>query len=120
MDRKHSNGGVLGALRASIVGVGVGAATLLAGGALTSPASAADVCIAQKAKDTLAQCPGGSLQQSAGKKPAMTFKSAPSGVSLKKGDLQTKPTNPSASMNAAQRDELGFYRQVVVSKCNNK
>ena len=26
-------------------------------------------------------------------------------MSLKKGDLQTKPTNPSASMNAAQRDE---------------
>src|ERR1700722_13179115 len=105
MDRKHSNGGVLGALRASIVGVSVGAATLLAGSALTSPASAADVCIDQKAKDTLAQCPGGSLQQSAGKKPAMTFKSAPTGVSLKKGEQQTKPNNPPASMNAAQRDE---------------
>src|SRR3954469_14418579 len=35
----------------------------------------------------------------------MTFKSAPSSVNLKKGDQQTKPTNPSASMNAAQRDE---------------
>src|SRR5262249_41626531 len=50
-------------------------------------------------------CPGGGLQQSAAKKPQMTFKSAPTGVNLKKGDQQTKPTNPTASMSAAQRDE---------------
>jgi tetratricopeptide (TPR) repeat protein len=99
MESKHVNG-ALRALR-----VAAGAAALLAGGALARPASAADVCITQQAKDAIAVCPGGSLQQSAGKKPQMQFKSAPSGVSLKKGDQQTKPTNPSASMNAAQRDE---------------
>jgi tetratricopeptide (TPR) repeat protein len=100
MESKHSNGGVLSALRTV-----AGAAALLAGGALASPAAAADVCIEQKAKDAIAACPGGGLQQSSAKKPAMTFKSAPTGVNLKKNEQQTKPSNPSASMNAAQRDE---------------
>jgi tetratricopeptide (TPR) repeat protein len=100
MESKHSHGVVLSALRKV-----AGAAALLAGGALASPASAADVCIQAKAKEALAQCPGGGLQQSIAKKPQMTFKSAPAGVSLKKGDQQTKPSNPSASMSAAQRDE---------------
>ena len=41
-----------------------GATALLAGGAVASPASAADVCITQKAKDALATCPGAASQQS--------------------------------------------------------
>ncbi|MDI1482159.1 hypothetical protein [Polyangium sp. y55x31] len=82
-----------------------GAAALFTAAVATGPASAADECITQQAKDSLAQCPGGSLKQSAGKKPAMSFKSAPQGVQLKKRDDQLKPTNPTASMNAAQRDE---------------
>src|SRR5689334_21876801 len=100
MESKHSNGGVLRALRTV-----AGAAALLADGALASPASAADVCIEAKAKEAIAACPGGGLHQSSAKKPQMSFKSAPTWVNLKKGDQQTKPTNPSASMNAAQRDE---------------
>src|SRR5262249_43932324 len=67
---------------------------------------AADACLGQSAKDALAQCPGGKLQTaSTGKKPAVSFKSAPTGIDLKKKDQQTKPNNPSASMNSAQRDE---------------
>ena len=99
MDSKHVNG-ALRALR-----VAAGAAALLAGGALAQPASAADACITQAAQDAIAACPGGTLQQSMSKKPQMQFKSAPTGLSLKKGEQQTKPKDPSASMNAAQRDE---------------
>jgi tetratricopeptide (TPR) repeat protein len=100
MDENHKKGGVLRTLRWA-----AGAMALVAGGAASGSASAADVCISQQAKDAISQCPGGSLQQSTAKKPQMTFKSAPTGVNLKKGDSATKPTNPSASMTAAQRDE---------------
>jgi tetratricopeptide (TPR) repeat protein len=96
---KQSSVGVVRALRA------VAGAIALAGAALSSPASAADACVSQQAKDALAACPGGKLQQTAGKKPGVTFKGAPTGVDLKKKDQQTKPNNPTASMNAAQRDE---------------
>jgi TolA-binding protein len=101
MERKQSNGGVLRALRTAAAG----AVALVVGATAAGPASAADVCISQKAKDSLSECPGGKLQQSISKKPAVSFKSAPAGVNLKKGDQQTKPTNPTGSMNAAQRDE---------------
>jgi TolA-binding protein len=102
MESKHSNGGVLRALR-----MAAGAVVLLAGGAAASPsvARAADACIMQQAKDAISACPKGSLQQSGAKKPAVSFNSAPTGINLKKGEQQLKPTNPSASMNAAQRDE---------------
>jgi len=101
METKHRNSGVLGAvLRA------VGAAALTVGAvAVAGPADAADACISQGAKDALAQCPGGKLAAQAGKKPQVSFKSAPQSINLKKGDQQTKPNNPTASMNAAQRDE---------------
>jgi len=91
---------VLRALR-----MAAGAVALLAGGAAASPASAADACITKQAQDAISACPGGSLQTGGGKKPQVTFKSAPTGVNLKKSEQQMKPTNPSASMNAAQRDE---------------
>ncbi len=68
-------------------------------------ASAADVCISQPAKDALSTCPGGKLEASAGKKPAVSFSSAPQGVNLKKRDEQTKPTLPATSQTIAQRDE---------------
>jgi TolA-binding protein len=97
---KQSNVGVARALRFA-----AGAAALFTAAVATGPASAADVCISQQAKDALAQCPGGSLKTGSGKKPAMSFKSAPQGIQLKKRDDQLKPTNPTASMNAAQRDE---------------
>lgn len=101
MASKDSNGGVLSALRkaASAVALVTGAA------AMASPAQAADACISKAAQDAISTCPGGSLAQSTAKKPAMSFKSAPTGVNLKKGDQQTKPGNPQASMSAAQRDE---------------
>ena len=47
----------------------------------------------------------GKLNATAGKKPQVSFKSAPQSINLKKGEQQTKPNNPTASMNAAQRDE---------------
>jgi hypothetical protein len=76
------------------------------GGALsTGDAEAADVCISQAAKDALSTCPGGKLEQSAGKKPQVSFKSAPTQVNLKKRDDLTKPTNPTGTMAAASRDE---------------
>ena len=97
---KQSNVGVLRTMRLAAVAAGLSTVASVVG-----PASAADECITQQAKDNLAQCPGGSLKQGAGKKPAMSFKSAPQQVQLKKRDDQLKPVNPTASMNAAQRDE---------------
>jgi tetratricopeptide (TPR) repeat protein len=85
-----------------LLGAVVATAVLLAAAA---PADAADECISKAAQDALAACPGGKLESSAGKKPQVSFKSAPSGVNLKKRDDQTKPNNPTASMNSAQRDE---------------
>jgi tetratricopeptide (TPR) repeat protein len=82
------------------------AAFAVATGALVvGPAEAADVCISQAAKDALSTCPGGKLEQSAGKKPQVSFKSAPTQVNLKKRDDLTKPTNPTGTMAAASRDE---------------
>lgn len=101
METKHSNSGALGALR-----VAIGALSLAVGVATVSgPAEAADACISQQAKDTIAACPGGKLETTMGKKPQVSFKSAPTGINLKKSEQQTKPNNPSATMNAAQRDE---------------
>src|SRR5688572_28514874 len=81
-----------------------GALTLALGLGATAPASAADECITKAAKDAISACPGGKLQISGGKKPAVSFKSAPQCINLKKKDDAIKPTNPTASMNAAQRD----------------
>lgn len=100
MEMRQSNLGVLRALRAVAGAVAVAACAMS-----SSPATAADVCITQGAKDALAACPGGKLQVSMGKKPQVSFKSAPQGVNLKKREDLTKPTNPSASQSTAQRDE---------------
>ena len=101
MVTNDSNGAVLSALRRAAAAV-----ALVAGAAVTSsPAAAADACISKQAQDAISTCPGGSLTQSTGKKPAVSFKSAPTGVNLKKGEQKTKPGNPLASMSAAQRDE---------------
>lgn len=101
MEMKQSKVRVLRALRGAVAG----AVAITAAAVVASPASAADVCISQQAKDALATCPGGKLSTSSGKKPQVSFKSAPQSVQLKKRGDQTKPVNPSASMNAAQRDE---------------
>jgi len=82
----------------------VGVVALAASAVSLSSASAADVCIGAPAKAALSECPGGTLKSSGSKKPEMTFKTAPQGVGLKKRDTN-KPTNPSESMNSAQRDE---------------
>ena len=101
MKTKHRNSVLLSALRRAAGALAVTAGAVVVAG----PASAADVCISPAAKEALAACPGGKLEATAGKKPQVSFKSAPSAINLKKGDLQLKPSNPSASMNAAQRDE---------------
>ncbi len=84
---------------------GWAAAAVAAGVLVAGNATAADICISQAAKDTFTQCPGGKLEATAGKKPAVSFNSAPQGVNLKKRDDQTKPTPPATSQNIAQRDE---------------
>ncbi|MGK3964369.1 tetratricopeptide repeat protein [Sorangium sp. So ce118] len=97
---KQSKFSVLHALRAA-----AGTLAVAACAATASPATAADACITQPAKDAIAACPGGKLQVSAGKKPQVSFKSAPTGINLKKRDDLTKPANPTASQASAQRDE---------------
>lgn len=83
----------------------LGAAAVAASALAAGNASAADICISQAAKDALSQCPGGKMEATIGKKPAVSFNSAPQGVSLKKRDDQTKPTIPATSQTIAQRDE---------------
>lgn len=85
-------------------GLAAGALTIAASAIFATPASAADVCIGPQAKAALSECPGGALKSSGSKKPEVSFKTAPQGVGLKKRDTN-KPTNPTASQNAAQRDE---------------
>lgn len=82
----------------------LGAMAVVACAIAASPASAAE-CIGSGAKKALSECPAGKLQTGSGKKPQVSFKSAPKGFDLKKRDAMKKPKNPSASMNAAQRDE---------------
>jgi TolA-binding protein len=98
---KETKRGLVQALKASASALAVATGV----GLLAGSASGADVCIGQPAKDALSACPSGTIQQGSGKKIPVAFKSAPQGLSLKKGEQQTKPNNPSASMNAAQRDE---------------
>src|SRR5262245_31756258 len=80
-------------------------AIAMALGATTTPASAADACISPKARSVVEDCPGGNVVAPTGKKSQPTFKSAPAAISLKQRGDQTLPTNPTASMNAAQRDQ---------------
>lgn len=70
-----------------------------------STAFAADACISQQAKAALSECPAGAIKAGSGKKPQVSFKTAPQSVSLKKRDDVTKPQNPTDIAQAAQRDE---------------
>src|SRR5262245_51250498 len=101
METKRVNSGVLSALRRAAFAFALSASAV----ALSGPADAAEACISQPAKDALSACPGGKLGTTMGKKAQVSFKSAPTGINLKKSEQQTKPNNPTASMNAAQRDE---------------
>jgi hypothetical protein len=101
MMMKESNFGVL----RTVVRAAAGVMAIAACAVAAAPASAADACISPAAAKALAECPGGKLQTNAGKKPNVSFKSAPQSINLKKRDEVTKPTNPTASQNAAQRDE---------------
>src|SRR5687767_2194360 len=91
-------------LFSSLKGLTAGAIAVAACAVGAAPASAADVCIGPQAKAALSECPGGALKSSGSKKPEVSFKTAPQGVGLKKRDTN-KPVNPTASQNAAQRDE---------------
>ncbi len=85
---------------------GVAAASgVLAMGAASVRTADAQECISAGAKTALSECPQGTLKASSAKKPQVSFSTAPSAVSLKKRDDQTKPTNPTDMANAAQRDE---------------
>ena len=91
-------------LSTTLKGLSAGALAIAACAVGVGPAAAADACVGPQAKAALSECPSGALKSSGSKKPEMTFKTAPQGVGLKKRDTN-KPTNPSASQNAAQRDE---------------
>jgi tetratricopeptide (TPR) repeat protein len=99
-EERPRSGGLTRALRWAAATV-----ALATTAAVAVPAEGADACISDKMKAVVAECPGGKLQGNAGKKPAVSFKSAPQGVNLKKRDDVTKPMNPSEQMNSAQRDE---------------
>lgn len=76
---------------------------------LSATAEAADVCIADSAAKELSTCPNataGSFDVGKhGKKPDVTFRSAPPPQDLKKRDQAKKPPNPGEQMGAAQRDD---------------
>lgn len=119
---KQSKFGIAGGLRAFAVTLGlvVGASALPIHGA-----QAADACISDGAKKALEECPAGTIKATAGRKPQVSFKSAPTPVSLKKdGKDNTKPVNPTDQMNAAQRDERRAKmqkksRQLLVTEIQN-
>lgn len=74
---------------------------VLAAGSMTGEADAANQCLSSQAAETLAQCPGGKLQATIGKRQAVSFKTvAPPDIKR-----DTKPPAPTTSMTAAQRDE---------------
>ncbi|MBK6694174.1 MAG: tetratricopeptide repeat protein [Myxococcales bacterium] len=76
---------------------------------VASSARAAEVCIAASAEKELSTCPNktaGSFDVGKhGKKPDVTFRTAPPPQDLKKRDQVKKPPSPSEQMTAAQRDE---------------
>jgi TolA-binding protein len=87
-------------------------------------ASAADQCISSQAQAALKDCPQGTLKATSGKKPQVSFKSAPQSVSLKKRESVTKPENPKDIAAAAQRDERKAKmqkksRQLLVTELQN-
>lgn len=80
---------------------------LIVGAAVTvsAKAVAADVCIDDKAKQSLNACAGGVAPKEfkGSKTPATNFHSAPQSADLKKRDQQTKPNKP--MIDEAPRDE---------------
>ncbi len=102
---KHSKLGVAGAVRTALSAVGVAAGVLAIGSGAVGghDAMAADACISAAAKSALSECPAGAIKAVGMKKPEVTFKAPPPPA---KGTKDfSKPTNPTDSMNAAQRDD---------------
>jgi tetratricopeptide (TPR) repeat protein len=90
----------------------LGALTLASAVAMfgfSSTARAADVCIAPAAEKELSACPnkgaGAFDVGKHGKKPDVSFRTAPPPQDLKKRDQVKTPPKPSEQMSAAQRDE---------------
>jgi tetratricopeptide (TPR) repeat protein len=88
-----------------VLRVGAIVAAVVTGALSLGTASAADQCISSQARTAISECPSGALAGNTSKKPQVSFKSAPTPVSLKKRDDVTKPQNPTDLANAAQRDE---------------
>jgi len=78
--------------------------------------NADDQCISQKAKDTLATCPGGKFQSNVGKKPQVSFSTAPESIKKKDRIADIKPVNPSDITKTAQRDERSSRLKPKVRK----
>ena len=116
MESKHSNGrgfggGVAGALR-----VAVGAAALLVGGAVCEPGLGRRRLHHEAGEGR--DCGVPERQPPAvgwARSREMSFKSAPTGLSLKKGDQQTKPGNPAGldERRAARRAPRSAWRTKI-------
>ncbi|NUP10092.1 MAG: tetratricopeptide repeat protein [Polyangiaceae bacterium] len=81
------------------------AVAAVAAGALSMGDASAQECISGEAKKAISECPAGTLKQSSGQKPGVSFKGAPQGISLKKREGDAKPSNPTGMADAAIRDE---------------
>jgi len=80
-------------------------ATLSATLLFADASNADEQCISQKAKDTLATCPGGKFQSNVAKKPQVSFSTAPESLKKRERLSDIKPINPSDITKTAQRDE---------------
>jgi tetratricopeptide (TPR) repeat protein len=91
---------------------------------LLAPAAAGQQCISQKAKDTVAQCPGGKFQANVTKRPQVSFQSAPEQIAKKERQTDLKPVNPTDITKTAQRDERASrlkpkVRRLLVTEITN-
>ena len=100
----HSKLSVSEAVRFALCALGVTASAVAVGSSAVDSAFAAEACISPAAKTALSECPAGAIKAVGMKKPEVKF-GAPPPVNPKTGKDNTKPVNPTDSMNAAQRDD---------------
>ncbi len=101
---KHSKLGVSEVVRFTLCALGVTAGAVAVGSSAVDSAFAAEACVSPAAKAALSECPAGAIKAVGMKKPEVKF-GAPPPVNPKTGKDNTKPVNPTDSMNAAQRDD---------------
>lgn len=102
--------------RPNRIGIVATFAALAASMFLADASHAGEQCVSQKAKDTLATCPGGKFQANVGKKPQVSFSTAPESIKKKDRVSDLKPVNPSDITKTAQRDERSARLKPKVRK----